>query len=73
MKNLAILLILAGSGLAAFGIAGFSGSFSPNERVLPGLQGSYSGDFGWSHENQLQIVIGVVALVLGVILRKESR
>lgn len=73
MKNLAILLILAGSGLAAFGIAGFSGSFSTPDVVLPGMSATASGSLGWSHENQLQIAIGVVALTLGVILRKDSK
>jgi hypothetical protein len=29
MKKMAVLLIVFGSGLAAFGISGFGGSFSP--------------------------------------------
>jgi hypothetical protein len=73
MKKLAALLIVFGSGLAAFGISGFGGSLDFSRFVLPGLQGSYSGSFGWSLNNQIEIVIGVVALILGVILRKDSK
>jgi hypothetical protein len=73
MNKLAILLIVFGSGLAAFGISGFGGSFAFQNEILPGLQGSYSGSFGWSLNNQYEIVIGVVSLIYGVILRKDSK
>jgi hypothetical protein len=73
MKNWGIVLIIFGSGLAAFGISGFGGSFSYQNEILPGLQGSYSGSFGWSPENKVQIVVGVVSLMYGMILRKDSK
>jgi hypothetical protein len=73
MKKVAVLLIVFGSGLAAFGISGFGGSFSPQEVILPGLHGGVSGSVGWSPNNQIQIVIGVVSLIYGVILRKDSK
>ena len=71
MKKLAVFLILFGSGLAAFGISGFEGSFSLQPQIL--VQSTYSGSFGWSQNNQIEIVIGVVLLIFGVILRKDSK
>lgn len=73
MKKLAVFLILFGGGLAAFGISGFGGSFSLSSPILQGLEGGYSGLFGWSQNNQIEIVIGVVSLIFGVILRKDSK
>jgi hypothetical protein len=63
MKNLAILLILAGSGLAAFGISGWQ------------LYGTVDRYFsaGWPLNSQIEIVIGVASLAYGVILRKDSK
>jgi hypothetical protein len=71
MHKLATLLIVFGSGLAAFGISGFEGSFSLHPQIL--VQSTYSGSFGWSQNNQIEIVIGVVLLIFGVILRKDSK
>jgi hypothetical protein len=73
MKKAANLLIVLGSGLAAFGISGFGGSFSPQDVILPGMHGGVSGSVGWSQNNQIEIVIGVVSLICGVILRKDSK
>jgi uncharacterized membrane protein len=67
MNKLAILLIVFGSGLAAFGISGFKGFFNGYE------VGVYGGSFGWSLNNQIEIVCGVVSLIYGVILRKDSK
>jgi hypothetical protein len=71
MKNLAILLILAGSGLAAFGISGFSGTYWISSPMADIPQ--YRGELGWTLNNQIQIVVGVIFLVYGVILRKDSK
>jgi hypothetical protein len=71
VKKLAVFLILFGSGLAAFGISGFEGSFSLQREIL--MRDAYSGSFGWSQNNQIEIVIGVVSLIFGVILRKDSK
>jgi len=73
MKKVAVFLIVFGSGLAAFGISGFGGSSSPPGITLPGMSGEASGSFGWSLNNQYEIVIGVVSLIYGVILRKDSK
>ena len=73
MKKLAVFLIVFGSGLAAFGITGYGGSYSLQSPILQGLEGGYSGSFGWSQNNQIEIVIGVVLLIYGVILRKDSK
>jgi hypothetical protein len=71
MKPMTILLIVFGSGLAAYGISGFGGSFSLQREIL--VQDAYSGSVGWSQNNQIEIVIGVVSLIYGVILHKNSK
>ena len=71
MNKWAILLIVFGSGLAAFGISGFGGSFSLQREIL--ISDAYSGSFEWSQNNRIEIVIGVVSLIYGVILRKDSK
>ena len=73
MKKAAVLLVVLGSGLAAFGISGFGGSSSTQEVILPGAHGGESGSVGWSQDNQIEIVIGVMSVVSGVILRKDSK
>jgi hypothetical protein len=71
MNKLAIILIVIGSGLAAFGFSGFKGVFDGHE-VWENMY-MYSGSFGWSLNNQIEIVCGVVSLIYGVILRKDSK
>jgi hypothetical protein len=71
MKTWAILLILIGSGLAAYGFSGLAGSFSARPYVEDVLD--YSGSFGWPQNSQIEIVIGVVLLIYGVILRKDAK
>ena len=73
MKKVAVLLILLGSGLTAYGISGFSGSFSPPEPGRIGVSEGESGEFGWSQDSQIEIVVGVVSLAGGLILRKDSK
>lgn len=71
MKNVAVLLILLGSGLTAYGISGFSGSFSPRDTAgRIGVSEGETGEFGWSQESQIEIVVGVVSLVSGLLLRR---
>ena len=71
MKKVAALLIIFGSGLAAFGISGFSGTYWVSGLFVDPPQ--YRGEFGWSLNNQIEIVIGVVSLIYGAILRKDSK
>jgi hypothetical protein len=66
MKKMASFPILLGSGLAAFGISGFGGSFSSDR-----LPGTWSGSFGWPLNYQIGIVAGVVFLALGLLLRSS--
>ena len=73
MKKVAVLLILFGSGLAAYGLSGFSGSFSPPEPGRIGVGDGESGSFEWSQDSQIEIVVGVVSLAGGLILRKDSK
>jgi hypothetical protein len=71
MKELAVLLILVGSGLTAYGLAGFSGEFSPNSRSIDETS-HLEGSFGWSSADREQIVLGVVVLVGGLLLRNSK-
>jgi hypothetical protein len=72
MKKIAILTILFGSGLVAFGVSGFSGEFSSNTRFSS--DGSpYSGSFGWSMNERIEIVVGVAMLAGGLILRRDAK
>ena len=76
MKKVAsILLILFGVGLTAFGISGFSGELRTDTDPVQRFNGEpgaaqLSGSFGWSPEERLEIVIGVISLSGGLILRK---
>lgn len=72
MKKVAAILIVIGSGLAAFGFSGFEGSFSPQDDELRGIHGE-SGSVGWSPNNQIEITIGITLLVCGVMLHKDSK
>lgn len=79
MKRLAALLILLGSGLAAFGISGFSGELSPDYQLTSPVRtespvsGALDGSFEWPIESRVQIVLGVISLAGGLILRKDSK
>ena len=70
MKKVAVLLILFGSGLAAFGISGFSGGLGTNTRSDPA---QLEGSLDWSMDDRVEIVVGVVAIAGGLILRKDSK
>jgi hypothetical protein len=78
MKKVAVFLILFGSGLAAFGISGFSGDLSPDYQLTSPVRtespvsGALDGSLGWSLNSRLEIVIGVLSLVGGLILSKDS-
>ena len=59
--------------IRAFGISGFAGEFSTPPSYQIGQEGAISGSMGWSRDNQILIVVGVVSLIYGVILRKDSK
>lgn len=69
MKKVAVLLILLGGGLAAYGVSGFSGDFSTDARLDPP---QLSGSFGLTLDERLEIVVGVMSLSGGLLLRKNS-
>jgi hypothetical protein len=74
MKKVAVLLILFGSGLAAFGITGLSGEITTNTRGAAfGMPDKLEGSLDWSLNDRLKIVVGVLSLVGGLILRKDSK
>ena len=78
MKKVAVLLILFGSGLAAFGISGFRGELYPDPQLTDPVRnqspvyGSLDGSLGWDLNERIQIAVGVLSLAGGLILRKES-
>lgn len=74
MRKIAVLIILFGSGLVAFGVSGFSGEFSSNTRFPSGdTPYEYSGSFGWSINERIEIVVGVAMLAGGLILRRDAK
>ncbi len=79
MKKVAFLLILFGSGLAAFGITGFSGELYPDPQLTDPVRtqspvyGSLDGSLGWPLNERVEIVVGVLSLVGGLILHKNSK
>jgi len=70
--ELANILILFGAGLAVWGFSGFSGDVGKGERVLPEVREEVSGSFGWSIEQRLEILAGVLSLTGGLLLRVKS-
>ena len=79
MKKIAVLLILFGSGLAAFGISGFSGELYQDTQLTDPVRtqspvyGSLDGSLGWPLNERVEIVVGVLPLIGGLILRKDSK
>ena len=73
MKKVALTFSVIGSGLAAFGFAGWGAEVQPRF-MLPGQTGQdWTLSAGWTFNNQLEITFGVALLVLGLILRKDSK
>jgi uncharacterized membrane protein YphA (DoxX/SURF4 family) len=70
MKKVAVVLILFGSGLTAFGISGFSGGLGTDTRLDPP---QLNGSFEWPLDERLEIVVGVISLTGGLILRKDPK
>ena len=72
MKKLAFLLVVLGSGLTALG---FSGWQATGEAVFT-LAGTSWPDWrlwaGWTPLNQIEMTVGVVLLVCGLMLRRGS-
>jgi len=71
MKKLSFVLVVLGSGLAAFG---FSGWQLANNPWLSGGEfgpGAYY-TAGWTLDSRLEITVGVVLLVWGFLLQKHS-
>jgi hypothetical protein len=70
MKRWAIVLIVIGSGLAAFGFSGWHAAGNP----LIGLEGPADWNFsaGWSLSSQVEITVGIALLAFGITLRRDS-
>ena len=72
MKKLAFVFVVLGSGLTAFGLSGCQLDVHPwIGPVEPGPGFYYTA--GWTLFNQLEITIGVVLLVCGLLLRRDSK
>ena len=77
MKKLAVLLILFGIGLAVFGLTGFRGELSANLSAQARFNSDdgpyeYSGYFQWPINERLETTFGMISLISGVLLRKNS-
>jgi hypothetical protein len=68
MKKTASILIVLGSGLAAYGLSGWEADTQSSFR--PGPDWTLSA--GWTLDNQLEITFGIMSLAFGAILRKDS-
>ena len=74
MKKIAVLLILFGSGLAAFGISGFSGGLNTDTQGFSfGKPAQLEGSLGWDMNDRVEIALGVLSLAGGLILRKDPK
>jgi hypothetical protein len=76
-KKLTFALIVLGSGLVAFGLSGWylatsvlfqlAGADGRMPNSLPDIHA------GWTTDNQIEITIGVMLLVCGLLLRSDSK
>jgi hypothetical protein len=63
MKKVVALLIIFGSGLAAFGFSGWQ-FFGTTDRYFQG---------GWSNGSRIEMAVGVMLLAWGVMLRRDLK
>ena len=71
MKKLAFIFVVLGSGLAAYGV--FSWQMTPSPQIIGLNETTYSISAGWTPYDKLEITIGVMLLVCGLLLRRDSR
>jgi hypothetical protein len=77
MNKLAFVFVVLGSGLAALGFSGWHANGYPGVK-LAGMEGvpwyfDWYFSAGWPGNSQLEITIGVMLLVCGLLLRRDSR
>jgi hypothetical protein len=72
MKKIANILIVLGSGLAAYGVSFWQ--LTTDFKLLPGEEAPrwYDLTAGWSPYNRVEITLGITMLTLGIVLRKDS-
>lgn len=72
MKKLAFVLVVFGSGLTALGFSGWQmiGQTRFAAPDAPSLHWDISA--GWTLLNQVEMTVGVMLLVCGLLLRRES-
>jgi hypothetical protein len=74
MKAVAVILILFGSALVALGISGFSGELTTDTRPAAyDMPNTLDASFDWSAGDRVEMVFGVISLVGGLLLYKESK
>ena len=72
MNKLAFVFVVLGSGLAAFGLSCWHLATS-SLWVAGDSEPTWNVSAGWTATNQLEITIGVMLLVCGLLLRRDSR
>jgi hypothetical protein len=74
MKKLAFVLVVAGSGLTAFGLSGWEAVGRPGFTIAgaPGFAWDFTAGFG-SLLSQLEFTLGVMLLACGLMLRTDSK
>ena len=73
MKKVAALLIIFGSGLAAFGFSGWHAAGNTIFTIVEGEGSSWNFTAGWPLGSQFAMAIGVMLLAWGMMLRKDSK
>ena len=73
MKKAASLLVIFGSGLAAFGFSGWHAAGNPAFTITEATAADWSLSAGWPVHSQLEITLGIMLLAWGVLLRKDSK
>ena len=73
MKKLAFVLIVLGSGLAALGFSGWQATGGPGLWISESLGYMWNLRAGWTLLDQVEITIGVMLLVCGLLLRENAK
>lgn len=73
MKKVAALLIIFGSGLAAFGFSGWQAAGRTVFTITVGEGQSWEFSAGWPLHSQLEITMGIMLLAWGMMLRNDSK
>jgi hypothetical protein len=73
MKILAFLLVVLGSGLTALGFSGWQATGGPGLWISESLGYMWNLRAGWTLLDRMEITVGVMLLVCGLLLRRDQR